>query len=423
MDFMPTFPPPLTPLIAFGLLLIVGAIGGYLAHRASWLPSITGFMIVGFLSGPGGLGVLDDDAITAARPLIDVALALILYRLGLSLDTRALWRSRRLFFVALAECTATFIVVAGVLIAFSVPAALAALIGAIAISSSPAVLLHVAHEVGAEGPATETAKTLVALNNLFSFLAFSTILPLLHYESGSGWVTIVFQPTYQLMGSLIVGIALGIALHTLATRTRTAGQYRLALVVGCMMIAVGLSESLKLSMLFVSLVIGVTVRSLERETLVSDLEFGPAFELMFIVLFVFAGARLHLDALVHNAGIVVALVLARGLGKTTAALSGLAIARVPLRRSAGISLLLIPMAGLAIGLTLTTSALFPQFAATLSAIVLGAVTVFETLGPPVAAFAFRFAGESADRRAPQAEPAEPTTPPDAEPAPEASGNP
>jgi hypothetical protein len=55
MHFLPDFPLHATPLMAFGLMLLVGAIGGYIAHRLSWLPSITGFIVVGFACGPGGL--------------------------------------------------------------------------------------------------------------------------------------------------------------------------------------------------------------------------------------------------------------------------------------------------------------------------------------------------------------------------------
>ena len=61
---------------------------------------------------------------------------------------------------------------------------LASLIGAIVISSSPAVLLHVAHEVQAKGIVTDSTMTLVALNNLISFTAFSAVIPLMHYSSG-----------------------------------------------------------------------------------------------------------------------------------------------------------------------------------------------------------------------------------------------
>ncbi|MCK9194435.1 MAG: cation:proton antiporter [Nevskia sp.] len=417
MDFSPTWPLHVTPLIAFGLMLIVGAGGGYAAHRFSWLPSITGFMVVGFICGPSVLGLLSHEAIVQSRILIDVSLALILYRLGLSLDLKHLWQSPRLFFVSLLESGVTFILVFSALYWFDIPPAIAALVSAIAISSSPAVLLHVAHEVGARGPVTETAKTLVALNNLIAFIAFSAILPALHYSTGSGWQTIVFQPAYQLIGSLIVGVILAFGLHAIAVKTHRATQYKLALVFGTIMIAVGIAGELKLSMLFVALVIGVVVKSLERETIVSDLEFGSAFELIFIVLFVFAGAGLHVRELIEFAPAVLALIVTRTLAKALVVTAASPLLKVSARKGVASGLLLIPMAGLAIGLALTSSNLFPQLASTISAIVLGAVTVFETMGPPIAAFAFRFAGEAATI-APAAAPTTADEPPQADAAPE-----
>jgi hypothetical protein len=66
---------------------------------------------------------------------------------------------------------------------------------------------------------------------------------------------------------------------------------------------------------------------------------------------------------------------------------------MPPMQARSVGLLLVPMAGLAIGLVNTTEALVPQSAATVSAIVLAAVAVFETIGPPIAALAFRMSGE------------------------------
>jgi Kef-type K+ transport system membrane component KefB len=57
-------------------------------------------------------------------------------------------------------------------------------------------------------------------------------------------------------------------------------------------------------------------------------------------------------------------------------------------------MLLVPMAGLAIGLVQTTTQLMPELGARISAIVLAAVAVFETMGPPLAAFALRFCGDA-----------------------------
>ena len=86
--------------------------------------------------------------------------------------------------------------------------------------------------------------------------------------------------------------------------------------------------------------------------------------------------------------------LARCLAKVLGTTVMLRVFGKPLRSGASSGLLLIPMAGLAIGLVQTSSGLFPAQAPTIAAIILGAVTVFEAMGPPIAAFAFRFAGEA-----------------------------
>ncbi|MFZ5503738.1 MAG: cation:proton antiporter [Pseudomonadota bacterium] len=393
MDFLPSWPADISLFVAFGLMLIIGAMGGYIAHRVSWIPSITGFMVVGFAFGPSGMNVLNATTIAESRILVDIALALILYRLGLSLDVRLIWRSPALLLISLFESVATFGLVYYVLHWFGVSTVLSLLVAAIAISSSPAVLLHVAHEVGAKGEVTESSKTLVAINNLISFLAFSAVLPALLYSTGADLTTIVAQPLYQLLGSLLLGLVLALALHYFAVKTSKASQYRLALVIGTIMVAIGLAYQLKLSVLLTPMVIGVVVTSLERDTLVSELEFGAAFELFFIVLFVFAGAGLHLHELIQFAPIVLALVLARSAAKILGVMSTSTFLKRPYRQGVSSGLLLVPMAGLAIGLVQTSGALFPQYAGTVTAIVLGAVTVFETIGPPIAAFAFRYSGE------------------------------
>lgn len=111
MDFFPVLPISLTPLIAFGLMLTVGAFGGFLVHRWHWFPSITGFMLVGLVCGPSGIGIFSDDVLQASRVLVDIALALILYRLGLSLDIKRIVHSPAILFVSLAESVATFLLV------------------------------------------------------------------------------------------------------------------------------------------------------------------------------------------------------------------------------------------------------------------------------------------------------------------------
>ena len=394
MEFLPAWPPDFNTQMAFGLLLFAGVIGGYFAHRISWLPSITGFMAVGLLIGPSGINLLTKEALTLTTPLIDVALGLILYRLGLSLNLRAMLHDRRLLLISLVESGMTFLAAYSLLTWLGLSNLLAGLIAAIVISSSPAILIHVAHEVGAAGPVTERTKEIVALNNLFSFFAFSAFLPAGHLAMEADWSTVVFQPIYQLLGSLAVAILIAGILVFSARLTRSAQQYRLALIIGALLIGVGIANALNLSALFVPLAIGVVVRTLEQDDVISDVAFGEAFELFFVVLFVYAGAKINLGEVATLGGIAIALVGVRIAAKWLTVFGMTRWQGDAPRSAAATGLLLVPMAGLAIGLAQTADTLFALEAAQLNAIVLAAVAILETIGPPIAAYGFRLAGET-----------------------------
>ncbi len=394
MDFLPDWPLSFNTQSAFGLLLLAGVIGGYLAHRISWLPSVTGFMAVGLVIGPSGFDLLTDDALELTRPIITISLGLILYRLGLTLDLTALRRDPGLVIIALVESSVTFTLCFALLDALGMPTLVAGLTAAIVISSSPAILLHVAHEMNAAGPVTERAKELVALNNVLSFFAFSAFLPMSHLSVEASWETAIFQPVYQLLGSILVGVVIAAILVTVARQTRSAPQYRLALIIGALMLGVGVARILNVSALFVPLVIGLAVRTLERDELLSDVTFGEAFELFFIVLFVYAGAHINLGALRELGWVALALVAVRIVAKLSTVYGISRLYGLDARPAAASGMLLIPMAGLAIGLAQTAHRLFAIEAEQLTAIVLAAVAILETLGPPIAAWAFRLAGEA-----------------------------
>ncbi len=401
MDILLAWPPHYNVQIAFGLLLMAGVLGGFLAHRISWLPSITGFMAVGFLIGPSGLDLLTQEALNLATPLIGVALALILFRLGLSLDLRAMLHDRRPLFVALAESTATFVVCFWLLVELGLAPFLAGLTAAIVISSSPAILIHVANELGAAGPTTERAKELVALNNLFAFFAFSAVLPFAHFATDVHWSKALLQPVYQLVGSGIVALVIAWLLVRIARLTQGAPHYRFALVVGALMLGIGIADALELSPLFVPLAMGVAVRSIESggEPL-SDIEFGETFELFFIVLFVYAGAKIRPDLVVSLGGMALALVAARIAMKWLTVYGLLRWQGIAPQQAAASGLLLMPMAGLAIGLAQTADKLFALDAEALLALVLAAVAILETIGPPIAAYGFRLAGDAGRTKPP-----------------------
>jgi len=109
MSCLPSFPADITPLMAFGLILLIGSLGGFITHLIPWLPSITGFMAVGFFFGPSGINILSQETLAQSGILIHIALGLILYRLGLSLDMAMLRHNQASFWSLLLKVLRPFV--------------------------------------------------------------------------------------------------------------------------------------------------------------------------------------------------------------------------------------------------------------------------------------------------------------------------
>ena len=387
--------PPANLLVVFGMLLGFGVLGGLLAARWRWLPTITGFMAVGLAIGPSGLGLLSATALADARALVDIALGLILFKLGVTLHPVKLLRDRPLLLTSLAEGLVTFGVILALMLWIGAPVVVSMVAAAIAVSSSPAVLIHVSEELHATGPVLERAKALVAANNVLSFILFTLALPLALKGNQADLATAILVPLYRMVGAVLVATVVARGATWLAGMTRPdEAHLRFAIVVGAVTLTLGLAQALQVSSLFAGLALGIACRWMQGTGKITRVEFGGGGDLFFVLLFVFAGANLHLHAVLQHAPLALAFVVARSLAKTGAVLACGRLQGGQPRESVAGGLLLLPMAGMAIGLVQTTTQLAPELGAEVGAIILAAVAVFETIGPPIAAYAMRLAGEA-----------------------------
>jgi Kef-type K+ transport system membrane component KefB len=327
--------------------------------------------------------------------LVDIALGLILFKLGVTLHPVKAVRNRRLLVTSLAESLLTFAVILALMLAIGAPGVVSVLAAAIAVSSSPAVLIHVAEELHARGPVVENAKSLVAGNNVLSFVLFSLALPVALVGERFDIRTSLALPAYQMLGAVVVSVAVAWLVTSIARLTRHQEEhFRFALVVGAVMLTLGLAQSLKVSGLFAALALGIACRWLQGRTRLTRVEFGGGGDVFFVILFVFAGANLHLQEAWQYAPVALAFVGARIVAKLGSVYACGIGFKQPRQQSLASGMLLIPMAGLAIGLVQTITQLAPELGARVAAIVLAAVAVFETVGPPIAALALRLAGEA-----------------------------
>jgi len=394
LEFLPAFPLALSRPLFVGALLLAGLLGGELVHRYLSLPRIAGYVLVGIGLGPRASGLLTEEALAAARVLVDLSLGLIVFELGYRLDFGWLKRNRWLAVVALAESLFCFWAIHAALLWAGFAPLLAATAAAVGTATSPAVVMLVAHELKAAGQITERLLLFTAVNSVFAYVAVTLLLPFQHIGHAVNWPAAILHPVYLLSGALLVGYA-GCMLMLWTARwigKREDRQY--ILLVALIVAAVGAARTFNLPVVVTLIVLGLLARNLDDDHALMPLQFGHGGQLFFVALFVLTGAGLQFGALASVGTLVAVFIVARFLGK---ALALLIFGRLSGVRPGGAGLLsvaLLPMSGLAVVMVNDTAALYPAFGAELSAVVLSAVAILELVGPLATQFALKRAGEA-----------------------------
>lgn len=386
-------------ILSVGLILMAALVAGHAAQLVR-IPEVTGYLLVGLAIGPAALDLISHENLLTLGFLSEVAVGLILFNIGSIFETSR-FRSLGAGVVRLelVEASLAFLLVFVGLVAIGTPWPIAALLGVIAMETAPATTLMVLNEYDASGPLTERLRALIALNGVFVLLAFGVVAAFLTLlgPSPDPWWFIGYRAGYQLVwttaGSVALGIVLGLVVDVWAARAKESGE-AMILVIGIVLVAVGAARALQLSPMLTTLALGATVAnaSIHGDRLVGVL--GRVDPPLYAAFFVLAGAELDPGDLksIGLAGIV--YVVGRVVGK-------LAGARLVLRHQDVSPLVrqqlgycLISSSSLAVGLTIQVRAAFPEYAPTVTGIVLAAIVLFEIAGPLATRRALIVTGEA-----------------------------
>ena len=393
VSFLPTFPLFAANMMLVGAVLLCGLAAGHVFARYLRLPRITGFVAAGLVLGPGMLNLLDQATLAELSIFVDISLGLILFELGRRLDLRWLTRDRWLLASGIGESLLSFLFVYWTLRFFDVAPVYAATAAAIAVATSPAVLLMIVHDQRAKGPLTERMLTLTALNNVIAFLMITLLFGFVHLEYKASWARALLHPLYLIAGSAALGYFAFVVARWLARWFGKREDIQFIMLLGLIVATVGFAISYKFSVLLALLAFGVFAKNLDRNHDLMALEFGPGGQLFLVVLFVITGAGLQLSELAVAGGLGLAFVLARLAGK----LAGLAmfapLSGLTQKKSVLLGIGMVPMSAIAVVMVQGASQLYPEFGAKLSSIVLSAVVILELVGPLATQWALRFAGE------------------------------
>lgn len=395
LAFLPNWPPLANNLFWIGALLAAGVACGEAVRRVLRLPRITGYAAAGLALGPGGLGLIDKPVLEDLGVFADVAVGLVLFELGQRLDLAWLRRTPALALMGVAESLG-----AAALVFFTlhyyfdlVPLA-AGVAAAIAVSTSPAVLMRVAADLRAEGQVTERALIITAINGVLAFLALTVLIPWLHFEYRGGWLTMITHPLYLLGGSAALAVVAGWLTLRLAGLIGKSPERQFIAVIAMVVMTVGIAIALKCSVLLALLGMGALVRNADREHHLVVVDSGNAGQLFYVCLFVISGASLDLALLATAGAAGLAFVLVRFAGKAVGVLALAPLVGLEWRKGVLLATALAPMSGLAVVLVHQTAALYPEIRASVAPVVLAAVVILELAGPVATQFALRRAGEA-----------------------------
>ncbi len=387
-------------LTSLGLILLLALLAGHLV-KVFRIPEVTGYILAGIALGPSVLGWVTAENLVALDVLSEVALGLILFSVGSVFQFSRFRRlGRQFLYLTFAESVLASVIVTGGVLAVGQPWQVAALLGTIAIATAPASTLMVIRECDSEGPLTDNLLGIIAVNNLFCISAYTLVAASIDLAAGLGGGSLfdavyraVFPLVWQLGGSAALGYLVGLMLAGWSTQVRETGE-TLILLAGSILLCVGVARLLDLSPLVASLAVGATMVNLaERSRALFDTLSGtdPPF---YAIFFVMAGADLDL-ALVPTMGVVgLIYVSGRAFGKFVGAVAGARWLRLDANVQRFLGFGLMAQAGLAVGLTIAVEQRYESFAPIVTTVVLGAVAVYEMIGPISTRFALVRAGEA-----------------------------
>lgn len=395
--------------LSIAVLLAAGLLFAKVAQLIK-LPSVTGFILAGLVLGPSGLGLITSESVGHKLDhFTQIALMLIAFGIGEHIELRRLGAiARDVTWISIVQALGTFVMVTlGTLLAAWLlagpggrgldPVVLALLLGAVAVATAPAAILHLVREMGARGPLTSTLMAVVAVDDGLAIMIFGLAVSVAHQIVGPGAgtpVQAVVACVSEIFSSLAIGVLTGLLIDYLLNKFHKREEMLtggLALLLLCG----ETTRLLHLSPLLAGMAAGfIIINRAERD--VRLFRAINAFEPpIYVLFFTLAGVHLDLAALKLAGWLGLVYFVTRIIGKYTGAWLGAVLSGAPARVRNYLGLALIPQAGVAIGLVFMISS-DPQldaWSAVITPVVLAGVVFSELFGPLLARYTLERAGE------------------------------
>jgi Trk K+ transport system NAD-binding subunit/Kef-type K+ transport system membrane component KefB len=404
---------------AFGIVAVAAAKAAGVFQRLK-LPLITGFLVIGLISGPEVLGLIEKDALSKLGFLDDIALAFIAFAVGTELYLKELRsRMKSIITMTITQVVVTFILVGITMfllldvipfageMKLAARIAVAMLAGTIAIARSPASAIAIINELRARGPYTQTAIGVTVIKDFGVIVFFAVIFTL----SKSLIQDTEFRPIYilQVLVELVVATGLGFLVWwmlraILSMKGLIWIKKGLVLLTGLLVYLfthrLGYHSSLYLGLeLHVEplliCIIGsflVTNYSVYRNDFMRIVkELGPY---VYILFFTLTGAMISLETLAAMWYVTLILFGVRILSLIAAGYTGSTLANDPplFRRLSWMPY--VTQAGVGVGLATIIAVEYPGWGGEFATVMISVIVLNQVVGPPLFKWALHRIGEA-----------------------------
>lgn len=377
-----------------GLLLGVSLIAGLLAESLH-LPKVTAYLIVGIVLGPQVYDIIPHNHVDAFKPMLKLAMSLVLFNLGTQFVFKKIRTILgRTLFLAGGEFLGTILLVTGGLLLFQVKFDMAILLACLALATAPATTVLVLKELQSEGPVTNKAGILVALNNFGSVVSFEVAFLIIQAVAGTlegSMFSEAGKIVLQIGGSILLGGLAGLTLSYSCGLLRKSRWLVLLVAVSTFLLGICLSFDVPYLLTFLAMGATVANTSDSADTIREELDHITG--LLCVLFFAVHGAELELDSFV-SAGLIGAIyIISRMAGKYFGVFIAAKLTRQTPEVKRWLGATMMAQAGAAISLAAIAVERNPTLGEPIQTVILGSVVIFELIGPLMIRQALLRAGE------------------------------
>lgn len=334
------------PALGLAIIMLIAVVAADALNRFLRVPRPCGWMLVGALASPMALRLLERADLDPWKPMIDLAVGVLVFELGSRLRPRWLLDNPGLFVACILEGLFAGVGVALALSALGAGVSGAMVAGAVAMSTSPLITLAVVHEARPRGQVTERLLMMSAINSVLAMLAIKFLRVFVTPGADAELASLAVGAVYVVVGSLLLGGLCALGLERLS---RIGASYSMdVLQIALVVLATLLAARWTLSPLLTLLVAGMVARTRMGHRLTVEPHLGSAGAVLTVLLFVCLGLLFTMEGLTSVWLWALAIVAARAAGKALAVVATARLSALSWRQALSLTLALQPMTGLAV---------------------------------------------------------------------------